>query len=507
MPVTSSYGTPGTATYSHDLGGLDQMMSVLPDNTINQITARNVRDSAFTMYNLIQGAIAANLSQVTAVGNTTSLAIAIGGLQVSGTSSFSNNLSILSTLSDINGATGANGYIISATNGGIIWTPNTAGISATPSLQQVLSAGNTTSNSMYVYGNFVAGGTSSTFQTPIILQSFIQDINSKTGPNGYILSATNTGVIWIPNAGSGVGNLYQTTMTGNTTSTSIIIAATNSPYSILLSATMGYIMAFTGAIGPTATYGALRYNGLTYRDSSSSYNINLPQIGNQTITLPSITGTVAVMSNITLDNALLTGGTSSRYASVGGFSVLGTSSYGTASFSGIVSLSSNLNVTGTSSFGGVFINNNLVVGSTASFAGTVSFANGILDNYNNPPSPNHVLGFNAANRIIWTPLNTTIGYTTITSTNSYTLNTANKFTMLLVTSSTTTTLIVPSATFSNGDYLIITQYGTGGVTLTPASGVTINSKSGYLSISDRYVSVTLTRITGVNWLLTGDLIP
>ena len=79
MPITSSYGFPGSATYSQDLGSLDQIMSTLPDNTINQISAKNVRDSAFTMYNIIQSSIGDNtsLQKVTSIGATSNIPVTL----------------------------------------------------------------------------------------------------------------------------------------------------------------------------------------------------------------------------------------------------------------------------------------------------------------------------------------------------------------------------------------------------------------------------------------------
>lgn len=51
----ASIGLSGSATYSETLSGIEQMMTVLPDNTANQITARDVRDVVFTLYQDIVG--------------------------------------------------------------------------------------------------------------------------------------------------------------------------------------------------------------------------------------------------------------------------------------------------------------------------------------------------------------------------------------------------------------------------------------------------------------------
>jgi len=51
----ATYGVSGSSTYSVSLSGLDQMMSVIPDNLANQISARNVRDIVLTLYTDITG--------------------------------------------------------------------------------------------------------------------------------------------------------------------------------------------------------------------------------------------------------------------------------------------------------------------------------------------------------------------------------------------------------------------------------------------------------------------
>jgi len=57
----STLGLYNSATYSETLTGIEQMMDVLPDNTANQITAKNVRDVVLTLYEDIQ-AVSASAS-------------------------------------------------------------------------------------------------------------------------------------------------------------------------------------------------------------------------------------------------------------------------------------------------------------------------------------------------------------------------------------------------------------------------------------------------------------
>lgn len=72
------------------------------------------------------------------------------------------------------------------------------------------------------------------------------------------------------------------------------------------------------------------------------------------------------------------------------------------------------------------------------------------------------------------------------------------------------TITVPlytTATFATGSSVDIIQLGTAPVTFTPSSGVTLNSQSGYRTIAQQYVTVTLINLDINNWILVGNLIP
>ena len=111
-----------------------------------------------------------------------------------------------------------------------------------------------------------------------------------------------------------------------------------------------------------------------------------------------------------------------------------------------------------------------------------------------------------------------------TSLSDYTLNNlgtvATTYTLLasdnhkLITSSysgsSIVTITVPpysTATFTTGSSVDIIQLGTAPVTFTPGSGVTLNSQSGYRTIAQQYVTVTLINLGINNWILVGNLIP
>lgn len=55
-------GIPNSATYAQTLSGIEEMLSVLPDNQANEIAARDVRDVVYTLYDDIIG-LSNSLSQ------------------------------------------------------------------------------------------------------------------------------------------------------------------------------------------------------------------------------------------------------------------------------------------------------------------------------------------------------------------------------------------------------------------------------------------------------------
>lgn len=79
----SSIGTPGSATYSQSLSGIEEMMNVLPNNTSNQINARNVRDVVLTLFDDIQG-LSSSISSTSSVTytNLNPSSISVGGIPI-----------------------------------------------------------------------------------------------------------------------------------------------------------------------------------------------------------------------------------------------------------------------------------------------------------------------------------------------------------------------------------------------------------------------------------------
>jgi len=82
----SVYGVSGSATYAVSLNGLDGMMSVIPDNDLNQIKASDVRNVVLTLWE--NNSFSSGSFSYTHVPITEASTIAVGGIPVGTT--FSN---------------------------------------------------------------------------------------------------------------------------------------------------------------------------------------------------------------------------------------------------------------------------------------------------------------------------------------------------------------------------------------------------------------------------------
>jgi hypothetical protein len=76
--------------------------------------------------------------------------------------------------------------------------------------------------------------------------------------------------------------------------------------------------------------------------------------------------------------------------------------------------------------------------------------------------------------------------------------------MVQLTSSSSVTVTVPPATFSAGQQINLTRYGTGSVTLQGGSGVTVNATP-TLILRAQYSAATLVCIDSTTFVLYGDL--
>lgn len=91
------------------------------------------------------------------------------------------------------------------------------------------------------------------------------------------------------------------------------------------------------------------------------------------------------------------------------------------------------------------------------------------------------------------------------STSAYTLLADDAGSALVFTSNTPVTVTVPSAGLSVGAYLDIIQVGTGQVTVTNASGVTLNATPGF-KLRARYSTASLLQYATNAWIFSGDLV-
>jgi hypothetical protein len=75
-----SLGTPGSATYAVTLSGIEEMMTVLPDNVANQIAAQDVRNVVLTLYEELNGLSASMTSTGFTFSNPDNTSITVGGI-------------------------------------------------------------------------------------------------------------------------------------------------------------------------------------------------------------------------------------------------------------------------------------------------------------------------------------------------------------------------------------------------------------------------------------------
>ena len=93
-------------------------------------------------------------------------------------------------------------------------------------------------------------------------------------------------------------------------------------------------------------------------------------------------------------------------------------------------------------------------------------------------------------------------------TGDYTLVLADKGKVLRINSATNRTVTIPlnsSVAFPIDTEIAILRYGTGTVSISPTSGVTLNSVSSNRKVKDRYGSVALKKIGTDEWVLVGSL--
>ena len=92
---------------------------------------------------------------------------------------------------------------------------------------------------------------------------------------------------------------------------------------------------------------------------------------------------------------------------------------------------------------------------------------------------------------------------------TYTVGAADEFKLIVIDNASPVSVIIPSNSnvkIPVGARMDIIQKGTGKVTISGGSGVTISSKGGNKSISGQYVAVSIIQNAIDYWFLIGDLI-
>lgn len=91
---------------------------------------------------------------------------------------------------------------------------------------------------------------------------------------------------------------------------------------------------------------------------------------------------------------------------------------------------------------------------------------------------------------------------------TYTLVLTDAFGAVSLNNASAITLTVPpesDAAFEVGTFIELYQLGAGAVTITPGSGVTINSRNALLDTGGQYAVAGLRKIAANTWLAVGDL--
>ena len=156
----------------------------------------------------------------------------------SGTNTFSGTLDIDGALEDVNGLTGVAGQILSSTGAGVSWINNTA----SPTLQDVLDAGDTATEDINLTGVITLTG------SLVLGANTTISANASVGTPGQYLTATATGVEWT-SLSTNCCPLDDVLSSGNTSSVSILLSGAANVTAP--SMTPGFIVANngTGAAG------------------------------------------------------------------------------------------------------------------------------------------------------------------------------------------------------------------------------------------------------------------
>ena len=249
-----------------------------------------------------------SLQQVLTVGNTaTSIAINMVGNGAfttsatnvmtlasnntfSGTNTFTSDIEVDGTIEDGTGAVGTAGQVLSSTGSGVQWID--AASATTPTLQTVLTAGDTATENINLTGNIDLTG-SMIFQPNSTINA-----GGGVGTNGQVLTSTGGGLTWSNvsvnptlNDVLGNGNTSGLSMvlTGSSTITVPTIIPTNIQDTLGSNGIAGYVL--------TSTATGIEWQSVSGASVNSVTAIAAGTSTGNAITITPTTGTVTVASN------------------------------------------------------------------------------------------------------------------------------------------------------------------------------------------------------------------
>jgi len=211
------------------------------------------------------------------------------------------------------GSIGVNGQVLTSTGGGVQWS----NISLSPTLNDVLTNGNTSAQSIVLTG-------SSTITVPTLIPTFIQDNSGATGSSGQVLSVNSGGLLeWTTVSGASISSVSvgaSTVSTGSALSANTVAGAvTLTPHAYAGGANVGFVPSggsagqyLDGALGAWTNLPA-GMGSFNITDGTTTETVNDSDNVTFTVGTPvysagtGLTATVSAPDTITFVNTGITG--------------------------------------------------------------------------------------------------------------------------------------------------------------------------------------------------------
>jgi hypothetical protein len=195
MPKINDITTVSSPKLSDKLLGTS--VGGTPSNQTNNFTLQQLK----TLFDGGNPPVAPNLQSVLDAGNSATQSIFLSGTINSNNLIVSNsastvNLYLSQRLFDKNNFQGTNGQYLTSTGNGVQWSTLS---NPTPTLQQVLTAGNVSDRDIITTGNIQAANIESpvlTADSNLRLYGTLSDSSNSAGASGQVLRSTVTGTSW-----------------------------------------------------------------------------------------------------------------------------------------------------------------------------------------------------------------------------------------------------------------------------------------------------------------------